>query len=126
MVAPAWFTAGCAYGTRHQVRPVVQVLTGIADHGGFAGGAAGGVHANHLFTRHREHAEGVVIAQILLGGERKLRQIFQLLQVIRMHARCVEDAAVMRHVRVRMRQRPPQALQLQCLYCFDLQVHVPH
>jgi hypothetical protein len=54
------------------VGPVVDVVLGVADHGRLAGGAAGGVQAGHLLARHGEHAEGVVVAQVLLGGEGEL------------------------------------------------------
>ena len=42
--------------------------------------------SHDLFTRHSEHAERIVGAQILLGGEREFRQVLELAEIIRMHA----------------------------------------
>ena len=53
--------------TCDQIRPGVDVLARVADHGGLARRAAGRVDAHDLLARHREHAERVVVAQVLLG-----------------------------------------------------------
>ena len=45
-----------------------------------------------LLARHREHAERIVVAQIVLHGERKLREILERAQVPRMHAGGIEAA----------------------------------
>jgi hypothetical protein len=51
--------------------------------------------AHDLFVhRHREHAEGVVLAQIRLRGEGKFREVGERLQVLRLHARSIELPAV--------------------------------
>ena len=121
---------GGADGAGDHRRPGLDVVAGVAHHGGLAGGAAGGVDAHHLFPGGGEHAEGVVGAQVRLGGKGKQAQVSQGLQVIGMHALVVEGLAVMRHVVVGMAQAPAHTLQLQCLQglfagrldCF--QVHV--
>jgi hypothetical protein len=69
--------------------------------------------AHDLIARHREHAERVVLAQMLLGGERELRQVAQLLQVGGVHTAFVEGTPVVRHLVVGMLQRGFHALQLQ-------------
>ena len=69
--------------------------------------------ARDLLARHGEQAEGVVVAQVLLDGEGELREVAQLLQVVRVHALGVEGLAVVRHVVVGVLQRGLQALQLQ-------------
>ncbi|MNL20423.1 hypothetical protein D3C87_1416710 [compost metagenome] len=71
--------------------------------------------ARDLVLRHGEHAERVVIAQVLLGGERKARQICQRLDLVRMHAGGVELAAIDRRMVVGMAQGPFQAIELQGL-----------
>ena len=59
-------------------------------------------------------AERVVVAQVLLGRERELREVGERLQVARMHAGRVELAPVVRHVaRRRGRSDHLQALELQ-------------
>ena len=64
-----------ADAARTQVGPGVDVVLRVADHRGLAGRARRCVDARDLRARHREHAERVVVAQVLLGGERKLGQV---------------------------------------------------
>ena len=64
-----------------------------------------------LFTRHGEHAERIGVAQVLLHGERELREVGQRLQVVRVHAGRVEARAVEGRVGVGVRQRPLQPLR---------------
>jgi hypothetical protein len=52
--------------------------------------------AHDLVARHGEHAEGIMLAQIALGGEGKFRQVGELLQIVGMHARRIEALAVVR------------------------------
>ena len=91
---------GGADAARHGVGPDVDVLLRVADHGRLAGGAAAGVDAHDLLARHGEDAEGVAVAQILLGGEGELGQVRQLPEVVRVHAGFVELASVDRRVGV--------------------------
>ena len=102
-----------AHRARHDVRPGVDVLRGVADHRGLAGGARGGVDAHDLVHRHREHAEGIGLAQVGLGGERELRQVGERAAVAGFNAGGVEFLPEARHVVVRVRERPAQALELQ-------------
>ena len=100
---------------RHHRRPRVDVLRRVADDRRLAGRARRRVDADDLLARDREHPERIVVAQVLLGRERKLREVRERLQVARMHAGGVELAPVVRHVVVRVRERPAQALELQRL-----------
>jgi hypothetical protein len=50
------------------------------------------VDAHHLFHRHREGVERVVVAQILLGGVGEARQIAQLFEIVGVYAGLVEFA----------------------------------
>ena len=98
-----------------QLRPGLEVARRVADHGRLSGGAARRVHADQLVPRHGEEAEGVVVAQILLGGEGEARQVPERLEVLRAHARRVELRAVGGDVGVDALERLPQALELQLL-----------
>jgi hypothetical protein len=77
------------------------------------------VHAHDLFTRHGEHAERIVRAQIVLHCERKLREIFERTQILRMHAGSVKTFAIVCDVVVGMLHGPPQTLQLQSAQLVD-------
>ncbi|MNE26790.1 hypothetical protein D3C80_1201740 [compost metagenome] len=103
---------GGADRARHHVGPGVDVVLRVADHGRLAGGAAGGVDAHDLALRHGEHAEGVVVAQVVLAGEGELGQVLQGLQVVRVHALLIKALAVQRDVLVGVLQAPAQAFQL--------------
>ena len=93
--------AGGMDRARHHMRPGLDVLRGVADDGRLAGGAGRGVHAHQLLARHGEHAERIVRAQVLLGGERELRDVVECAEIVRMHAGAIERGAVVRHVRRR-------------------------
>jgi hypothetical protein len=69
--------------------------------------------AGHLIARHGEHAERVVVAQVLLHGEGELREVGEVPQIVGMHARGVEGRPVMRDIGVGVAERPAQAVQLQ-------------
>ena len=99
-------------GASDDIGPGVDVILGVADHGRFACGAAGGMQAHNVLRRHGEHAVGVVVAQVGLGGERQFRQVVQRLDVVRVHAQCIEALPVQRHVGVGVFQTPAQALEL--------------
>jgi hypothetical protein len=71
------------------------------------------MHPDHLLARHREHPERVVIAQVGLAGQRVLGQVGQVLAVVRVDTCRVEGRLVVRHVGVRVPQRPAQPFQLQ-------------
>ena len=104
---------GRADAARHHAGPGVDVLQRVAHHRRLARGAAGGMDARAALARHGEHAERVAVAQVLLGGERKLRQVRQGLEVVRMHAGRVVLGLVDRRIGVGVRQRGFQALELQ-------------
>ena len=68
--------------------------------------------ANNLILRYSAHAERIVISQIVFVGERKLREIVQPFQIIRVHARLVEALLVHCDVVVGMGERPFHSLKL--------------
>ena len=75
-------------------RPSVEVLFGIADDGGFARGARGSVHAHEILFRYGKQAERIIVAQVFLGGEGKLGEVRQGLDILRLHARRIHLFAV--------------------------------
>ena len=105
--------AGGADRARHHVRPDVDIGLGVADHDRLAGRAGRRVHAHQFFARHREHVEGIIVAQIGLHRERKFGEIGELLEIGGMHAGCIERLLVMRDVVVGMLERPGEPLRLQ-------------
>ena len=96
----------------HDGGPDVDVALGVAHDGGFPGGPAGGVQPPQPLLRHREHAERVVVAQVVLAGGGELLQVGELAAVAGVHAGRVERLPVEGHVSVGVPQRPPQPLQL--------------
>ncbi|MOA12124.1 hypothetical protein D3C78_1320930 [compost metagenome] len=94
------------------VGPGVDVVLRVTNHGRLASGAAGGMQAHDVVHRHGKHAIGVVVAQVVLAGEREPGQVVQRFQVVRVHAQAVEALLVQRHVVVGVVEAPAQALQL--------------
>ena len=105
--------AGGGQAAAGQFGPVVQVAGGIAHHHGLAGGAAGGVQADDVVTRHGEKTEGIVIAQVLLFGEGQVLQIGQALDVAGLDTALVEAFAVERHIGIDTGAKVLQTAQLQ-------------
>ena len=69
--------------------------------------------SEHLVTRDGEHAEGVVVAKLGLGRERKAAQVVEGGHVGRMDARGIEQLSVGRNMGVGVAQAPSQPLELQ-------------
>jgi hypothetical protein len=97
----------------HDVGPGVDVASGVADHRRLARRAAGRVDPHDLVAWHREHLEGIVVAQVLLAGEGKLRQVSEGPAVVGVHAMRVEGPAVERDVVVGVLEAPLQPFELQ-------------
>jgi hypothetical protein len=106
-------TAGRTNRPRHEQGPGVYVLRGITDNRRLAGRAARRMHTHDFVARHSEHPEGIVGAQIVLHRERKLREIVEGAEVVRMNTRDAKALAIVRHIFVRVLHRPFQPLQLQ-------------
>ena len=70
------------------------------------------MHPRPLVLRHGEHAKGIVLAQVLLGGEGKLGKVCQGAQIRGVHAGGVKFLAVVRHLVIGVLQRPAQTLNL--------------
>ena len=104
---------GAVHGTCHELRPAVDIAAGITGHAGLAGGAAGGVQADDVVTRHGEQTEGIVIAQVLLFGEGQVLQIGQALDVAGLDTALVEAFAVEGHIGIDTGAKVLQTAQLQ-------------
>ena len=85
--------AGRAHRARDDVGPGLDVVAAIADHRRLAGRAGGGVDAQQLVARHRHQPERIIVAQLGFGGEGKLAQIVERLEIVGMHAGLVEACA---------------------------------
>src|SRR6516164_2893575 len=104
-------TAG-ADAARDQIGPDVEVVAGIADHRRFTGGPRRGMKAQDLLARHGEHAEWIIVAQILLGRERKFGKVLERTEITGVHARGIEFVAVCRHIVIDARNRRLDARSL--------------
>src|SRR5690554_6058995 len=98
-----------------EIRPDVNIMLRVTHHGGLAGRTAGGMDTHHFLARYRKHVKRVVVPQVLLSSEGKLRYVGQGFEVVRMYAGLLESLAVMRHVLVSMAQRPLHPFKLQRL-----------
>ena len=85
--------AGGADRARDEIGPDLDVALRVADDGRLARRAGGGVHAHDLLARHGEQAERIVVAQVGLRGEGKLREVLERPEIVGMHARRVEARA---------------------------------
>ena len=81
--------------TGHQIRPQVEVRARIADDGGFAGGARGGVQAQQLLPGYGEQPEGKIVAQVGLRREWQARDVTQRLHLLGSHPGGIELTADM-------------------------------
>ena len=106
-------TAAGPNGAGDHIGPVFDVALRVADDCRLAGGSRGGMNAGDLVLRHGEHAEWIVVPQVGLGGERKLGEVAQILEIVRVDARRIELCPIMRHVLIGMAQGPGEALALQ-------------
>ena len=66
-----------------------------------------------FFARHREHAKGIIVAQIGLHREGKLLKVLERLEIGGMHALGIEGFAIVRHMLVGMSEAPGHAVPLQ-------------
>ena len=69
--------AGGAQAAGDEAGPHLKIGLCVANHGGDAGGAARRVDADDLLARHREHAEGIVAAEVFLDREREPCEVVQ-------------------------------------------------
>ena len=106
----------------HEIGPVFNVLFGIGAHRGLARGARRGVDADDVLHGNSQHAEGVVVPDVILGGEGDVLHIRQDLDLVPAgDARRPQALVVKGHVIVAVIHHAAQALQLER---FD--IRAPH
>ncbi len=66
---------------QHGIGPVVEVLLGVGDDNGFAGGAAGGVQPHDFGERAGKEAKGISRAEVVFLGKGELSDIGKSAQV---------------------------------------------
>src|SRR5205807_9676886 len=111
----AGLTAHAGNASRHQVRPQLEIASGIADDGRLAGGSRGGVQPQHVFARHCEQAEGKIVAQLRFDGEGKADDVGEGLETVRLDACGIELATKRRDLRVGASDGLFEPMQLQRL-----------
>ena len=104
----------------HEVRPGLDILGRVADHGGLAGSAGRGMHPHDLLSRNGKEAEGIVVPQVLLFGSGQLCQVVEALDVLRSDARLLEFVLVKGNVLVNLLYNALEPLQLQLFKLFSL------
>src|SRR5262249_49373941 len=105
-------TAG-AKRARNDVGPDVEIALGVAHHGGLARRAGRGVNTRDLLAWHREQAERIVLAQVVLGREWEFSEIVQRLEIGGADACGVKLPTIGRHLIVPCAQRVLKAFDLQ-------------
>ena len=63
--------------------PVLEILFGVTDDGGLAGGSGGDVYADELVVRSYEQTVGIVVAEVALPHEGDLAEGFEGGDVVR-------------------------------------------
>src|ERR1700756_2012245 len=71
------------------------------------------MQAEDALPRHREHAEGIIRPQVLLGREGKFLEVRETGDIVRMNAGRPEAFAIMRDVRLSVSERPLEPGELQ-------------
>ena len=74
--------AGGGDGPGAAVLPQVDVVLVVEGHHPLAGGAGGGVDADHVLLGHAHHPEGIALPQVVLGEEGQLIQVVDGLDVV--------------------------------------------
>ena len=67
----------------HTLAPDIDIPACVAHHRGLSCRSAGSMDSGNLGIGNREHAEGIGLPQIVLGGKRKLIQILNSLDISR-------------------------------------------
>ena len=69
--------AGHRHRARHELGPRLEVGARVADYGRLAVAAARGLDAHDLLARNGEQPERIVLAQVVLLGERDAREVIE-------------------------------------------------
>jgi hypothetical protein len=103
--------AGHREAAGDDLREEVEISSGVADHGRLPRRARRGVDAGEPLARHREQAEGVGVAQVVLARERQVDQVVRRAQVGGLDVG--EPPAVQRHPLLEPPHEPLEPLDLE-------------
>ena len=78
----------------HQVGPAVDVVLRMADGHRTARGTTGAVHAHDLAARYAQEPRGILVPQILLGGEGDAPDVVQRRDALGRHTGFIQTAAI--------------------------------
>ena len=116
---------------RHEVRPGLDVVPGVAHDRGHAGRSRRSVEADDLPERQGEQPVRIVVPQIALGRKGKLAEVFERSQIVGIELDLVEFFAVKGNVLVHPAQGRLEPLELQLrklfpvhAFAFRLPVHI--
>ena len=100
-------------GARHQFRPYLHIVLGIAGYDGAARGAAGALDAHNVVQRRGQQPIGELIAQIRFFHKRQVFQVFNAVNVLGTDTLGVHARAVDRHIVVFVLDRPTEPFRLE-------------
>ena len=115
-IAGAYITYGQHAG--HTLGPHIEVVLSVGAYYGFACGAAGGMDALYLAHRHSLQAKGILVSQVIFGGERQLGYVIYRLDVFGFHAQLVHLPLVEGHLLIAGLDGFSQSLALQGAHFF--------
>ena len=95
----------------HEISPAVDIVLRMADGHRTARGSTGAVHAHDLAARHAQKPRGILVPQILLGGEGNAPDIVQRRDAPGRHAGFIQTAAIELAL-AHMGHRGPETRQL--------------
>ena len=118
--------AGHRHAAGHTFRPDIDVPSGVGADLGLARGAAGRVDPHDLRTRHGQKSQRIGLVQILIGGEGKLLDILDPLDIGGLQSHLLHLLAIVLHVVIDAVHQlaEPRALQRldilprHALFCF--------
>ena len=115
----ALLDAAAGQAADHDLGPDFQVAAGVGEDDRLSAlspqrcGSVGGCRPRDLLRRYGEHARGVGVAEVGLGGQRQLAEVVDAVDVGRRQAVLLHALAKHRHVLERLADDAPQPLRLQ-------------
>ena len=112
--------AGHGHGTGHALGPDIDILAGIERNLRFAGRAGRRLQTDALGQRYGLHAERICGAKVFIGGERKLGQVLDPVDVGRLQAHFLHFVAIVLVAVVDMFDDLAQTGALQFMQCIAI------
>ena len=98
---------------RHLIRPVVEILLGVCAHRRLSRCAGRSVDAHDLLHRLSQHAEGIIVPDIILGGKRDVLDIGKRLDLISGYAGLFQPVMIEGDILIAVIHHPLEAFQLE-------------